>query len=200
MNWLDLIIVLIVGVSAAMGLKIGLIRATFTSLAVFVGIVLGTQLSDGIAGLFSGFSSNSTVAMVLSYAIIISLSLVAAAVASEIVRKSVSILAMGWADKLAGVGLGVVAGSVISAVVIMGMANLTYGSEVGDKVATKILNSTLDPEKAKNRLEDGLSNSGLVSILTDAIDIIPASTIWFIPTRFTSALGVLELRKASIAN
>ena len=107
---------------------------------------------------------------------------------------------MGWADKLAGVGLGVVAGSVISAAVIMGMANLTYGSEVGDQVATKILNSTLDPEKAKNRLEDGLSHSGLVGILVDAVDIVPASTMWFIPSRFTSALGVLELRKASITN
>ena len=200
MNWLDLIFLLIVGVSAVMGLKIGMIRATFTFLAIFVGIILGAQLSDNIAGLLSGVNANSTVALVLSYAIIISLSLVTAAIASEVVRKSIDILAMGWADKLAGVALGVVAGAVIPAAVIMGMAYLTYGSEVGDRVATKILDSTLDPEKSKNRLQDGLRGSAMVGGLVDAVEIIPASTMWFIPSKFTTGLGAVGQHRASSGN
>ena len=42
MNWLDLVILLIVVVSAIMGLKIGMIRAT---LAIIVGNVLAVQLT-----------------------------------------------------------------------------------------------------------------------------------------------------------
>ena len=161
MNWLDLVIVIIVGVSAFMGLKIGLIRAGLTALGVFVGSVFGGQLSDDIGRLFSGIDSGSAVATVISYAIIIMICLTAAAAASVVLRKVVSILLMGWADKLAGVALGLVAGAVISAGIIMGMANLTYSSEVGDELASKVLNSTLDTEKAKQRLEHGLTESAL---------------------------------------
>ena len=75
MNWLDIGILIIVGVSAFMGLKIGLIRAGFTALGIFVGSVLGGQLSDDIAGMFSNIDSDSAVATVVSYAIIISICL-----------------------------------------------------------------------------------------------------------------------------
>jgi len=48
MNWLDLVFIGIVGVSALRGLKIGLIRAGFTALGIFVGSILGGQLSNDI--------------------------------------------------------------------------------------------------------------------------------------------------------
>ncbi len=149
MNMLDIFLIVIVGISAFMGLKIGLIRAGFTALGIFVGSVLGGQLSDDIGNRVSGIDSDSAVATVISYAIIITLCLTVAAVASVIVRKVLNLLLMGWADKLAGGALGVAAGAVIAAGVIMGMANLTYGSEVGDELATKVLNTTLDTDKAK---------------------------------------------------
>lgn len=41
MNWLDLVVIAIVGITAFMGLKIGLIRARFTALGIFVGSILG---------------------------------------------------------------------------------------------------------------------------------------------------------------
>ncbi|MCI0898004.1 MAG: CvpA family protein [Chloroflexi bacterium] len=196
MNWLDLVIVIIVGVSAFMGLRIGLIRAGLTALGVFVGSMLGGQLSDDIGRLFSGIDEGSAVATVISYAIIIMICLTAAAAASVVLRKVVSILLMGWADKLAGVALGLVAGAVISAGIIMGMANLTYSSEVGDELATKVLNSTLDTEKAKKRLEDGLTQSALVTAIVDIVEIVPSSTLWFVPTNFKSALNVLNQRQS----
>ena len=196
MNWLDLVIVIIVGVSAFMGLRIGLIRAGLTALGVFVGSMLGGQLSDDIGRLFSGIDEGSAVATVISYAIIIMICLTAAAAASVVLRKVVSILLMGWADKLAGVALGLVAGAVISAGIIMGMANLTYSSEVGDELATKVLNSTLDTEKAKKRLEDGLTQSALVTAIVDIVEIVPSSTLWFVTTNFKSALNVLNQRQS----
>ena len=194
MNWLDLVILIIVGLSAFMGLKIGVIRASLTALAIFVGSVLGGQLSDDIGGLVSGIDSDSAVATVVSYAIIISISLTVAAIASSILRKVVSVLFLGWADKLAGAALGVVAGSVISAAIIMGMANLTYGSEVGDELVGKILNSTLDTEQAQKGLDDGLTQSTLVSVFIGVFDIVPASTLWFVPSNFKSSLDVLARR------
>jgi len=89
---------------------------------------------------------------------------------------------MGWADKLAGGALGIAAGAVISAGVIMGMANLTYGSEVADEIATKVLNSTLDTDRAKARLEEGLTHSAIVDTFLDVVDVVPSSTFGSFPT------------------
>ena len=183
MNWLDLVFIGIVGVSALMGLKIGLIRAGFTAVGIFVGSILEGQLSNDIGGLFSGIDSDSAVANAIFYALIITIFLViAAAAASLVVRKVLTILLMGWADKLAGGALGIAAGAVISAGVIMGMANLTYGSEVADEIATKVLNSTLDTDRAKARLEEGLTHSAIVDTFLDVVDVVPSSTFGSFPT------------------
>ena len=196
MNWLDVALILIVGVSAYMGLKIGLIRAGLTAMGVFVGTVLGGQLSDDIGRLVSGIDSDSTVAVVISYVAIITVCLVASVVVSMVLRKVISVLLMGWSDKLAGAALGILIGAGISAGIIMGMADLTYSAEVGDELAEKVLNSTLDTAKAKKRLEGGLTGSTLATTFVDMIDIVPSSTLWFVPTNFRSALDVLDYQQS----
>ena len=52
-------------------------------------------------------------------------------------------------------------------------------------------------EKAKQRLEDGLTQSALVDVVINVVDVVPASTIGFVPSSFKSAQDVLELRQAS---
>jgi membrane protein required for colicin V production len=197
MNWLDLVFVILIALSAFMGLKIGLIRAGFTALGIFVGSILGGQLGDDIGGIFTGIDSDGAVATVVSYAVIITICLTVSAILATIIRKVLTLLFMGWADKLAGGALGIAAGAVISAGIIMGMANLTYSVEVGDEVAAKVMNSTLDTEKAKARFEDGLTHSAIVAGFLDVVDIIPSSTLWFVPTNFKSSLDILSQHKTA---
>jgi len=197
MKWLDLVFVILIALSAFMGLKIGLIRAGFTALGIFVGSILGGQLGDDIGGIFTGIDSDGAVATVVSYAVIITICLTASAILATIIRKVLTLLFMGWADKLAGGALGIAAGAVISAGIIMGMANLTYSVEVGDEVAAKVMNSTLDTEKAKARFEDGLTHSAIVAGFLDVVDIIPSSTLWFVPTNFKSSLDILSQHKTA---
>ncbi len=54
MNWLDVALILVVGVSAYMGLKFGLIRAGFTAIGVFFGSVLCGRQCDDIVVFFVG--------------------------------------------------------------------------------------------------------------------------------------------------
>jgi len=197
MKWLDLVFVILIALSAFMGLKIGLIRAGFTALGIFVGSILGGQLGDDIGGIFTGIDSDGAVATVVSYAVIITICLTVSAILATIIRKVLTLLFMGWADKLAGGALGIAAGAVISAGIIMGMANLTYSVEVGDEVAAKVMNSTLDTEKAKARFEDGLTHSAIVAGFLDVVDIIPSSTLWFVPTNFKSSLDILSQHKTA---
>ena len=66
-----------------------------------------------------------------------------------------------------------------------------------DKFASRVLNSMFNIEKAKQRLEDGLTQSALVDVVINVVDVVPASTIGFVPSSFKSAQDVLELRQAS---
>ena len=197
MNWLDIVIIALLIAGAVMGTKVGIIRAALTTAGIIIGTLLGSQLSDNIAGMFSDLDSDSAIPLVASYAIVITACLAAASVAAFILRKIVYTLFMGWVDKLAGLALGSVAAVGISAAAIMGMANLTYSAEVGDVLAGKVLDSTPDAEKTKKRLESGLTESKLVSVFIDVVDTIPASTMGFVPSNFRSALDVLESRKAT---
>jgi membrane protein required for colicin V production len=180
-----------------MGLKIGFIRVGFTALGIFVGSILGGQLSDDIDGMFTGIDSDGAIATVVSYAVIITICLTVSAILATVIRKVLTLLFMGWADKLAGGALGIAAGAVISAGTIMGMANLTYSSEVGDEVAAKVMNSTLDTEKAKARFEDRLTHSAIVGAFLDVVDTISSSTLWFVPSNFKLALDVLSQQKTA---
>ena len=76
--------------------------------------------------------------------------MVAVAIASVILIRVFDVLAMGWADKVAGVVLGVIAGSVISAGVIMGMANLPYSSETGDEIVAELQTPRWTPKSLRS--------------------------------------------------
>ena len=43
-----------------------------------------------------------------------------------------------------------------------------------------------------------LAHSSLVETFIDVIDIVPAGTLWFVPTNFKGALDVLSQRKSTI--
>lgn len=200
MNWLDLALIAVIAIGALMGAKIGVIRAALATAGVVAGTLLGGQLNGVIASLFSDLDSNSSIALVASYCIVITISLAAASVAAIVLRKIIYTLFLGWMDKLAGLALGIVAGAAIAAAVIMGMANLAYSSEVGDEVVVKVLDSTMGSEQAQRQLQDRLTGSKLVAVFMDTIDIVPASTMGLVPSSFRSALDVLDARRKILGN
>ena len=46
----------------------------------------------------------------------------------------------------------------------------------------------------------GLTQSALVDTFVDVLVIVPASTLWFVPSNFKSTLGVLNTRQSSIGD
>ena len=75
---------------------------------------------------------------------------------------------------------------------------MTYGAEVGDDLATKVLNSTLDSDKAKKRLEGGLTHSSFVKTFLDIVEVVPSSALWFVPSNFRDSLDVLNQRRSVV--
>jgi membrane protein required for colicin V production len=193
MNWLDIVLLVILAGGGYYGLKTGLITAGFTVVGVVVGIILAGQLSDDVGERITDSISNDTVVTIISYAIIIGAVVVIARVSGSILRKVISMLFLGWADKLGGLALGVVAGAAISGALITGMARLTYNFEVPTGgLPGQVVENFAPVADAKGWLEDALIGSSLVPSYIDLTDALPADALGFVPSDFQIALNILE--------
>ena len=195
MNWLDLVFLVIVIISGVVGLRIGLIRAALGALGAVVGILIASQISDDVGSLYASYISSETLANVIAYGLVILASMTVAGVLTIFVRKLVYMLFMGWVDKVAGLALGLVAGTVITWAAIGGLAELTYNSDLIDRglSAPKVKNRA-DALDVKAGLENALVDSAFAGIVLKVVDKLPANALGFVPCRFMAALDILEER------
>ncbi len=198
MNWLDLVFAVLVVICGIAGSRVGLIRAAGGALGVVLGILIASQLSGDVGGLYAGYLANETLANMTAYGLIVVAATIGAAVLSLVVRKVVDLMAMGWLDKLAGLGLGLVAGLAITWAAIGGLAGLTYDSDLIDRgVSAAQLEDKADPTQVKATLESALIGSTFVGVVIGATDNLPANALGFVPARFMTALDILEERTGS---
>ena len=195
MNWLDMVLIFMVVSAGIVGMWIGLIRAAFTTLEVVLGILIASQVSGNLGGLYAGSINNEGLANVIAYGLVILAAVVVARAATIIVCKILDFLLMAWADKLAGLVLGSVAGVAISVAAIGGLAELTYNADLIERgVEAGGLQGRADSVEVKERLESALMKSSLVGVFLNVSQNLPANALGFVPSQFMTALETLELR------
>ena len=204
MNWLDIVLIVIIVVGAYVGLRTGLIGAAFNGIGLVIGVLLAGQLSDDLGGKLTGSISSDTVVTVISYTIIIVATLLVARFTGAMVRKVVSFLFLGFADRLGGLALGAVAGAIVAGALITGMARLTYNFEIpdvsveglpgGGAVPGSVIERIPQVADTRGFLEDALTDSSLTSTFIDVTDALPGSALGFVPSDFKTALDILEER------
>jgi len=110
MNWLDIVLVIAIGVSAFIGVKKGLIGIAIT----LAGLVLGIFLAGRY---YFAFSQHLTfipagLAKVAAFSIIFIGVMVVAGVISGLLSKATSAVMMGWANRVGGGVLGGILGAI----------------------------------------------------------------------------------------
>ena len=195
MNWLDIVFIALIVMCGVAGVWIGLIRTALAALGVVLGILVASQLSDDVGGLYAAYISNETLANVIAYGLIILASIIMARIITLLVLKVVNFLAMGWLDKAAGLALGLVAGAAITWAAIGGLAELTYNSDLIERgVSAGGLEGKANAVQVKDTLEDALIGSALVKYVVQVTGNLPANALGFVPPSFMVALESLELR------
>lgn len=108
MNWLDILVLASVAVAALIGWWIGLIRVVVGLVGTAVGIALASRYHAALADAFtSKFIDSPGGAKVAAFLIILVAVMLAAILLTAIVKKILSLLLLGWLDKLLGVALAV---------------------------------------------------------------------------------------------
>jgi len=111
MSWLDIAIIVIIGIAAFTGLKIGILKAVLTLAGVIVGIILAGRFYVALADRLT-FIPQETLARVVAFAIILAAAILVASIIAGVLKWLVSMVLLGWVNRLGGALLGLIMGGI----------------------------------------------------------------------------------------
>ncbi len=204
MNILDWVLVAVFVVGALLGLKWGLVQSVLNFIAVYVAMLVGAQVADGLVARVTDDVQNESVATTIGYVVIFLGVFIIAQIVGKTIRAMLTIIFLGWVDKLGGVVVGVLLGAILVTGVVTAMARVAYPQDEAVLVEIEGL-VTGDIEAAKERLyqelaerygrdtvKDWLADSSLVPRVLDTRAKLPANVLGLIPGEFATALDTLE--------
>ena len=113
MNWvLDIVLLVLLGIAAFIGLRIGIIKAALSLAGLIVGVILAGRYYDSLAQ-HLGFIPGDGVAEVVAFIIILLGVVIIAMVLALLLKWATSAIMLGWVDRLGGAIFGLLWGAVL---------------------------------------------------------------------------------------
>jgi membrane protein required for colicin V production len=120
MNWLDIMLLVIVILTAIVGIFKGLVRQVIGLVAVIAGLVLASLYYEGGAGLFDPFVKNALLSNFLGFLFIFVIVLVAGAILGHLITKAMK-GPLAFANRLFGGVFGAVKGLLICGILVFAL-------------------------------------------------------------------------------
>ena len=108
MNWLDIVILVVIAISAFIGLRIGLIKAVLSLAGLIVGVILAGHYYVPLSEQLSDIIPQANVAEIVAFAIILVGVMVIASVLASLLKWVASVIMLGWLNRAGGAFLGLV--------------------------------------------------------------------------------------------
>lgn len=118
MNWLDVILLIILGLSFLAGMAKGLARAAVGLAAVVAGLLFGFWFY-GHAGSYIPFVESRHVANILGFFVIFVGVMLLGSLLARLIEKLFKAVHLSWLNRLLGGGFGLIRGGAIAAVIIV---------------------------------------------------------------------------------
>jgi membrane protein required for colicin V production len=119
MNFLDWILMIVIGASSIYGLAKGFIRAVVSILAVIIGLILASRLYSGVSPFLIKFGLDDPVLKVFSFLTFFGLIFIAIIVIGKKIHMFVQVNLLGSLNRVAGLGVGLAKGVIISSGIIL---------------------------------------------------------------------------------
>ncbi len=114
MNWVDILVLVVWGLTVLWGYKTGFVGMLVPLVVIIAGLALSSRLAEPIGNLFSFVSANENVQLVAAFIAIFIAVLFLSAWLSSVLRSVVRFIPLaGMADRLAGLGVGLLIGFIL---------------------------------------------------------------------------------------
>ena len=117
MNWLDIVLIVVIGIAAFIGLRKGIIKMAITLAGLIVGIIVAGRYYASFSQYLT-FISSPTWARIVAFIIIFIGIMIIAALLARLLEKAASAMMLGWANRLVGAVLGFIVGAMLCGAVL----------------------------------------------------------------------------------
>lgn len=191
MNSIDYVLLVIILLSAYSGMKIGILKTGFSIGGIFLGWLFAGQFSPHLGEIISQSIRNDTIITVISYALIIIATMIVFNYSYKIVKPVLSIATLGFSnliDKIGGIILGLLIGTLIASIIIVGITRFTYDFEIPENSMSNIVTKEIQVLNVKKHFENNIADSVLSTNILKIVQKIPASTFGLIPNDFKTSI------------
>lgn len=161
MNWLDIVIILIIGAFTVSAFSSGLIREVVTLVSAIAGVVFAGLFYDDLKRDLLVFIHDDETAFFFSFLALFGSVYLAGQLIAMMLKRTASLLLLGWADRAGGAAFGFLKGLVVVEVLLI--LFVTY------------------PQVGLKRAIDG---SALASVFLDALPVL----LTLLPDEFERAV------------
>ncbi len=121
MNNLDILLLLIVGLSILAGLMKGLIREVFSLAGVLLGIILALVFSPPLSVYLGRWIPFANAAYGAALFLIFTVTIVATTLLSHMLTKAIEVASLGFMNRLLGGVFGILRGALIGLMIVLGL-------------------------------------------------------------------------------
>lgn len=143
MNALDIVLLVIAAVLVLLGLVKGFVRLLVMVAALVLAFVLASRFHQGLADQLTILKVSMEVLRLIAYALLFIGVMLVGGLVGWLLRNLVKAAMLGWADRLAGAALGLVAAALAGALIVLPLAayvprgaQLLEGSKLAPYVST----------------------------------------------------------------
>ena len=144
MNWIDLILVLVIGSSVLAGLSAGFARVAVGFAALIVGMFCGFWFYGIVAAYVMDYVNSRAIANLIGFFVILAGVLILGAIVGRILAKFFKWAGLSWLDRLLGAVFGLVRGFVIASAMVTVLVAFAPSPPPASVVDSKLLPYVID--------------------------------------------------------
>lgn len=127
MNWIDIAILVVWGISALWGFSAGLLQVVVPLISLVVGLALSSRIGDSVGNIFSAVTDNENAQTVAGFILIFGVLFILGGIISFMIRRVLRIIPFfGSVNSLAGMAAGVLVGFLLLSGVLTGIQRFPF--------------------------------------------------------------------------